>query len=139
MVDPLKAALQIGASGLRAQSKRLLVVAENMANARSTGSTPGADPYTRKLISFEREIDEASGASLVKAGPAEADRAAFRLEHDPGHPAADDKGYVKLPNVDMLVEIADMREANRSYQASLQVIKQAREMISMTIDMLRST
>ena len=139
MLDPLQASLKIAASGLEAQSTRLRVVSENLANAQSTGKTPGADPYTRKTISFESELDEAMGANLVKVDGIERDRSPFRIEHDPGHPAADANGYVKLPNVNMLVEMADMREANRSYEANLQVIKQAREMISMTIDLLRST
>jgi len=139
MYDPLQAALKIGSSGLEAQSKRLRVVSENLANAQSTGRTPGADPYTRKTISFESEVDEAMGVSTVKVAGIERHRTAFRVEHNPGHPAADAKGFVKLPNVDVMVEVADMREANRSYEANLQVIKQAREMIAMTIDLLRST
>jgi flagellar basal-body rod protein FlgC len=137
--DPLQTALKVGSSGLEAQSKRLRVVSENLANAQSTGRTPGADPYTRKTISFESTIDEALGASTVKVAGVERHRSPYRIEHNPGHPAADAKGYVKLPNVDVMVEVADMREANRSYEANLQVIKQAREMISMTIDLLRST
>jgi flagellar basal-body rod protein FlgC len=139
VLDPLQAALKIGASGLEAQSKRLRVVAENLANAQSTGRTAGSDPYTRKAISFESEIDEATGVNTVKVAGIDRHRAAFRTEHNPSHPAADANGFVKLPNVDIMVEVADMREANRSFEANLQVIKQAREMISMTIDLLRST
>ena len=139
MIDPLQVSLKIAGSGLEVQSKRVRVVSENMANAQSTGRTPGADPYTRKTISFETEVDRATGASLVRVEAIERDRAPYRTEHDPGHPAADANGFVKLPNVNVLVEMADMREANRSYQANLQVIKQAREMISMTIDLLRSS
>lgn len=138
VLDPLQASLKIGASGLEAQSRRLRVLSENLANAQSTGKTPGADPYTRKTVSFESELDEASGTSLVKVAGIDRHRSAFRVEHNPGHPAADAAGFVKLPNVDIMVEMADMREANRSYEANLQVIKQAREMISMTIDLLRS-
>jgi flagellar basal-body rod protein FlgC len=139
VLDPLQAALKIGASGLEAQSKRLRVVAENLANAQSTGRTAGSDPYTRKAISFESEIDEATGVNTVKVAGIDRHRSAYRVEHNPGHPAADAKGFVKLPNVDVMVEVADMREANRTYEANLQVIKQARELIAMTIDMLRST
>lgn len=138
MIDPLQLSLRIAASGLEAQSSRMRVVSENLANAQSTGTTPGADPYRRKTISFENELDSVSGATLVKLADIGVDRSAFRVEHDPGHPAADAAGYVKLPNVNMLIEMADMREANRSYEANLQVIKQAREMVSMTIDLLRS-
>jgi flagellar basal-body rod protein FlgC len=137
--DPLQASLKVGASGLEAQSKRLRVLSENLANAQSTGKTPGADPYTRKTISFESELDEATGTSFVKVSGIDRHHSPYRIEHNPGHPAADAKGFVKLPNVDIMVEIADVREANRSYEANLQVIKQAREMIAMTIDLLRST
>jgi flagellar basal-body rod protein FlgC len=139
MADPLQAALKIAASGLAAQSNRLRVVSENMANAQSTGTTPGSDPYTRKTISFESELDDSIAANLVKVDRIELSRAPYRLEHDPSNPAADEKGYVKLPNVNVLVEMADMREANRSYEANLQVMRQARDMITMTIDLLRST
>ena len=138
MLDPLSSALRIGASGLEVQSQRMRVVTENLANAQSTGKTPGADPYSRKYVTFESELDEATGANIVKVGSVEQHRSPFRLEHNPGHPAADQNGYVKMPNVDVMAEVADMHEANRSYEANLQVIKQAREMISLTIDMLRS-
>jgi flagellar basal-body rod protein FlgC len=138
MLDPLQASLKIGASGLEAQSRRLRVLSENLANANSTGKTPGADPYARKTVSFESVVDEAEGTNLVRVSGIDRHRAPFRTEHNPGHPAADAKGFVKLPNVDIMVEVTDMREANRSYEANLQVIKQAREMISMTIDLLRS-
>lgn len=138
MIDPLQLSLRIAASGLEAQSSRMRVVSENLANAQSTGTAPGADPYRRKTITFENELDSVSGATLVRLGNVGVDRSAFRIEHDPGHPAADAAGYVKLPNVNMLIEMADMREANRSYEANLQVVKQAREMVSMTIDLLRS-
>lgn len=139
MSDPLKVILKIAASGLDAQSARMRVVSENLANAQSTGKTPGADPYTRKVVSFETEFDEATSANLVKVESVDLHRSPYRIEHDPSNPAADAKGYVKLPNVNMLVEMADMREANRSYEANLQVMKQAREMISMTIDLMRSS
>lgn len=138
MIDPLQLTLKIAASGLEAQSKRVRIVSENLANAQSTGETPGSDPYTRKTISFENAVDDASGVNLVKVRRIEHDAAPFRVEHDPGNPAADENGNVKLPNVNMLIEMADMREANRSYEANLQAIRQAREMISMTIDLLRS-
>jgi flagellar basal-body rod protein FlgC len=139
MSDPLQATLRIGASGLQAQSLRLRIIAENMANANSTGRTPGSDPYTRKVMTFESEVDDASNANMVRVTGVERNRAPYRVELIPGHPAADAQGYVRMPNVDLVVEAADMREANRSYEANLQSIKQAREMISMTIDMLRSS
>lgn len=138
MSDPIISSLKIAASGLEAQSNRLRVVSENVANARSTGATPGSDPYRRKTVTFESEMDRMTGAELVRIGKYGNDRSDFTIEHDPGNPAADADGYVKMPNVNMLVEMADMREANRSYEANLQVIKQARELINLTIDLLRS-
>ena len=138
MADPMKIAMKLASSGIAAQSKRMQVVSENLANVQSTGSTPGSDPYRRKTVTFEAAMDEKSGANLVQINRVGTDDKPFRVEHDPSHPAADANGNVKLPNVDMLVELADMREANRSYDANLQVIKQARSMISMTIDLLRN-
>jgi flagellar basal-body rod protein FlgC len=139
MADPMQVAIKVAASGLEAQSRRMLVVSENLANAESTGKTPGASPYTRKTVSFDSALDDASGAALVKVDRVDTDKKPFRIEYDPSHPAADANGNVKLPNVDMLVELADMRETNRSYEANLQVVKQARSLISMTIDLLRSS
>ena len=139
MSDPLTSTLRIGGSGLEAQSMRLRIIAENMANAHSTGRTPGSDPYSRKVITFESELDDAAAANLVRVAGIERHRAPFRVEHMPGHPAADAQGYVRMPNVDLVVEAADMREANRSYEANLQSIRQARDMINMTLDLLRST
>jgi flagellar basal-body rod protein FlgC len=139
MIDPLSAALKIAASGLDAQSTRMRVVSENLANAQSTGRTPGSDPYQRKTITFSSELDRASGASLMEVERIGRDTSPFRVEYDPDHPAADPGGYVKMPNVNMLVELADMREADRSYAADLQIVKQSRQMISMTIDLLKSS
>jgi len=129
--------MKIAGSGLEAQSMRLRVTAENLANMDATGVAPGADPYRRRLVTFGSELDRASGVPLVTVERTVKDPSPFRLEFNPGHPAADVNGYVKLPNVSMIVEMADMREASRSYEANLQVIKQARDMISMTIDLLR--
>jgi len=136
-MDALTASLKVAGSGLHAESTRLRVVSENIANASSTGDTPGADPYARKTIAFQSALDRASQVSMVEIDKISVDRAAFVQEFDPSHPAADPDGYVKLPNVNPIVEMADMREANRSYQANLQVLKQARELISMTIDLMR--
>jgi flagellar basal-body rod protein FlgC len=139
MIDPLSAALKIAASGLDAQSTRMRVVSENLANAQSTGRTPGSDPYQRKTITFSSEVDRASGVALMEVERIGRDTSPFRVEYDPDHPAADPGGYVKMPNVNMLVELADMREADRSYAADLQIVKQSRQMISMTIDLLKSS
>ena len=137
-MDPLISSLKVAATGLGAQSERLRVVSENLANAQSTGSFPGADPYQRKTITFNAELDRSTGARMVEVSAISNDKTAFPIEFQPGHEAADDLGYVKLPNVNVLVEMADMREANRSYEANLQAIKQARELISMTIDLMRN-
>ncbi|MFD2236367.1 flagellar basal body rod protein FlgC [Aureimonas populi] len=136
--DPISSTLKIAASALEAQSTRLRIVSENVANARSTGQTPGSDPYRRQTVTFAGEMDRLSGASLVHVSNIGTDKAEFRKELDPGNPAADAEGYVKLPNVNMLVEMADMREANRSYEANLQVVKQARELINLAIDLMRN-
>lgn len=139
MGDSLLSAIKTSASGLEAQSFRLRTVAENLANAQSTGSTPGSDPYRRKVVTFGAELDSLTGAQLVAVKNVKRDPKPFELEFDPGNPAANGQGYVKRPNVNMIVEMADMREASRSYESNLQAIKQAKEMINMTIDLLRST
>lgn len=137
MSDPLIAATKAASNGLFAQSTRMRVLSENIANAETTGKTAGADPYQRKTVSFQSVTDDMDGVDMVQVDNIDRDTAPFRTEYMPGHPAADDKGYVKMPNVDMLVELADMREASRSYTANTQVIKQVREIVSMTIDLLR--
>jgi flagellar basal-body rod protein FlgC len=138
-MDALTAASRIAGSGLEAQSQRLRVVSENLANAQSTANVAGGDPYQRKTISFSSLLDRASGTPLVHVDSIERDQQAFPLEFDPGNPAADEAGYVKMPNVNVLIEMADMREANRSYDANLQVIKQVRDLVSATIDLMRNS
>jgi flagellar basal-body rod protein FlgC len=135
--DPLQASLRIAASGLQAQSTRLRIVSENIANAQSTGATAGADPYARRTVSFESALDRSTGAELVQVKTIGLDRAPFRLEHDPGNPAADAQGIVKMPNVDVLIELADMREANRSYEANLQVAKESADMLNVTVALMK--
>ena len=139
MIDALQASLRVAGAGLSAQSARLRVVSENLANAQSTGATPGADPYRRKTITFQNEFDRVAGMDVVKVNAIGADPSDFEVEQDPGNPAADEKGMVKMPNVNMISEMSDMREANRSYEADLQVIKQSRDLISMTIDLLKGS
>ena len=135
--DPLQTSLRIAASGLEAQSTRLRIVSENIANAQATGSLPGSDPYARQTVSFESALDRATGANLVEVKEIGADQTPFKLERDPGNPAADANGMVKMPNVDVLVELADMREANRSYEANLQVAKQSAEMLNATVALMK--
>ncbi len=139
MIDPLETSIRIAGAGIEAQSARLRIVSENLANAQSTGLTPGASPYARKTVTFAAELDRATGADLVAVKSVGVDRAPFQVEHDPGNPAANSRGFVKLPNVNIMMEMADMREANRSYEANLQIVKQARDLSSMTIDLLRSS
>lgn len=138
VIDPLSLASRIASSGLDVQETRMRVLSENLANSQSTGDTPGADAYRRKTISFSWELDRSLGASSAKVSRISVDPSEFTIEYDPGNPAADDKGMVKRPNVNMLIELADMREANRSYEANLQTVKQTRELVSMTIDLLRA-
>lgn len=122
---------------MEAQSTRLRIVSENIANARTTGDTAGADPYRRKIITFGEEMDRTSGINMVDVKKIGTDQGNFIEEHDPDHPAADERGMVKYPNVNVLIEMADLREANRSYEANLQSIKQTRDLISSTIDLLK--
>ncbi|AWB23200.1 flagellar basal body rod protein FlgC [Methylobacterium currus] len=138
MIDPLQTATRLASAGLEAQSLRIRVVSENLANVQSTGDAPGADPYARKTVTFKAELDRAVGAASVRVRDIDVDKTPFRVEHDPSNPAADQNGNVKLPNVNALIEMADMREANRSYEANLQVIKQARAMVASVIDLLRT-
>ncbi len=128
----------VAATGLRAQSGRMRVVAENLANKDSVGQTPGADPYRRRIVSFEAQMDRELGAKVVELDRIKDDMSEFKLKLDPGHPAADANGYVKTPNVDGLVEAMDMREAQRSYEANLNVITASRRMIGQTLDVLRA-
>ena len=137
MMDPLSAALKVAGAGLAAQSARLRVVSENMANAQATGQGPGGAPYARKTISFTNELDRASGAQLVRINGVGTDSTPFPVEHDPGNPAADANGDVRRPNVNPLTEMGDMREANRAYEADLQIMRQSRDLLSMTIDLLK--
>ena len=133
----LERALRISAAGMAAQSTRLRVVAENLANRDSTGETPGAEPYRRKTVTFGARLDRELGAETVDVRRIGAAPGDFPEMHDPAHPAADARGYVKRPNVDSLVEMMDMREAQRSYSANLSVLEVTRGMLTWTIEALR--
>jgi flagellar basal-body rod protein FlgC len=135
-VDFMKT-LTIAAYGLRAQAGRMRVISENIANADSTPTQPGADPYRRKIPTFESEYDRAIGARVVGLGRVQTDTTDFRLKYEPGHPAADANGNVKYPNVNSLVEMTDMREAQRSYEANINVITATRRMVQRTLDILK--
>ena len=134
-ITPRNEAMAVAASALRAQQSRMRIIAENIANADSTARTPGGDPYRRQIPVFEaRQVDGATGVSLAEVRPDQRD---FRREYDPTHPAADAEGYVLRPNVDTLIEAMDMREAQRAYEANLNVIETARSMESRTLDILK--
>jgi len=130
--------ISIAASGLRAQAGRMRIISENIANADSTPTTPGGNPYRRKVPVFAGEFDRTLNARLVELGKTRTDNSEFRLKYEPGHPAADRNGNVKYPNVNPLVEMTDMREAQRSYEANVNVISATRRMIQRTIDILKA-
>lgn len=130
--------ISIAASGLKAQSGRMRVIAENIANADSTADRPGADPYRRKIPTFVQRFDRELEAQVVGLGRVQPDQAAFKTRYEPGHPAADANGEVKLPNVNSLVETMDMRQAQRSYEANLNLVTATRRMISRTLEILRA-
>lgn len=136
-MDPFKSILQISASGMLAQGERLKVVSENVANASSTASAPGEDPYRRKTITFEEMIDRETGVSTVHVASIDRDDTDFALRFEPSHPAADDQGFVKVSNVSPVMEMANMREAARTYEANLNMFEAARKMRSQMIDMLK--
>jgi flagellar basal-body rod protein FlgC len=122
---------------MHAQGERLKVVAENVANAGSTGTSPGADPYQRKTLAFKEMIDRDSGASMVQIAALGRDRAPFGREYDPAHPAADTERFVKTANVNPLLEMSNMREASRSYEANLNMFEAGRRMRGQILDLLR--
>ena len=127
----------IAASGLRAQAGRMRVISENLANADSTARAPGGEPYRRRIPTFTSEFDRTLAANVVGLGPVRNDPSDFQNKFEPGHPAADANGYVKYPNVNSLVELTDMRDAQRSYEANVNVIGATRRMIQRTLDILR--
>ena len=136
-MDPLKSISQIAASGMHVQSARLQVVAENVANADSTGATPGDEPYRRKTISFQEALNRESGLTMVEVSDIGRDQSPCTLRHDPSHPAADENGFVKMPNVSPILEMANMREASRSYEANMNLYEAGRRMRSQMIDLLK--
>lgn len=130
--------MSIATSGLRAQAGRMRIISENVANADSTPASPGADPYRRKVPTFKSELDRSLDAKVVAMGKVGTDKSDFRMKYEPGHPAADANGNVKYPNVNSLVEMTDMREAQRSYEANVNVISATRRMLQRTLDILKA-
>lgn len=139
MGSELLNAMKISAMGMRVQGTRVRVITENVANSDTTGQTPGADPYRRQTISFKNALDREQGLKLVEVDEIGEDfESEFPLQYIPDHPAANEEGYVKMPNVNRMIETMDIREAQRSYEANLGMIEQSRTMMMRTIDLLRS-
>ena len=137
MAGNLSVSADISVSGMKAQAERLRVISENMANADSVGIRPGEDPYRRQVVTFKNYVDEATGAQLVKVDKVLPDRSPFQMKYMPDHPAANAEGYVAMPNVNPLVEMMDMKEAQRSYDANMSMMQTARDMNSKILDVLK--
>lgn len=137
MANDLESALSVSASGMRAQGYRLKVVAQNIANSSSTADKTGGDPYRRKIVTFGNVLDRELDARLVEIRKVKEDTSQFTVQYDPNHPAANDDGFVEMPNVNTLVEMMDMREAQRSYEANLNMIESSKNLMSRTIGLLR--
>ncbi len=133
----LMKSMSISAAGMKVQGTRIRTLAENVANAESTAQVPGGQPYRRKVVTFDNALDRALGAETVYVKGITTDKSDFGRRYEPGHPAADDEGYVLVSNVNSLIELTDMREAQRSYEANLKVIQSARSMLQQTIEILR--
>lgn len=131
------ASLRIAATGLQAQNARMRIIAENIANADSAGKTPEEDPYRRRIPTFEAVMDREIGGRVVEMGRVALDSSEFQSRYEPGHPAADANGYVRYPNVNSLIETVDMRSAQRSYEANLNVVTVSRSMLGRTLDILK--
>jgi flagellar basal-body rod protein FlgC len=137
MMDFIKS-IAIAATGMRAQTGRMRIISENIANADSTATTPGGDPYRRRIVTFHTELDRQLDANVVELGRVATDSSDFRVRHEPDNPMADAHGDVKYPNVNSLVEMTDLRDAQRSYEANLNVITATRRMLQRTLDILKT-
>ena len=137
MAGNLSISADIANLGMKVQAQRLKVIAQNMANADSISAEPGGDPYRRQVVTFQNYVDQETGAEMVKVGKVTHDMSPFEKKYDPNHPGADAQGYVKLPNVNTLVEMMDMKEAQRAYDANMNMMKTARQMNSGVLDILK--
>jgi len=137
MMDFIKS-IAIAASGMRAQTGRMRIISENIANADSTATSAGGDPYRRRIVTFHTELDRELGANVVGLGHVAADNSDFQVRHEPSNPVADAKGDVKYPNVNPLIEMTDLRDAQRSYEANINVITATRRMLQRTLDILKT-
>ena len=129
--------MRISTAGMQVQGARLRVISENIANADSLPQDANGKPYRRKLITFQNSLNRSMGLNMVKVHSIKADQSEFGKKFDPNHPAADEDGYVLTPNVNSLIEMSDMREAQRSYEANLQLIKASKAMLNSAIEILR--
>ena len=136
-MDDLSSSSQIAAKGMKAQATRLRVISENLANADSTSEVAGGEPYRRKLVTFRNALDKQIEADVVQVKRIYNDRSKLNSKYDPAHPGANAQGYVLQPNVNPLIEMMDMREAQRSYEANMNVISTSRQMVAKTLDLLK--
>lgn len=137
MAGNLSVSADIAVSGMKAQAERLRVISENMANADSVGVRPGEDPYRRQVVTFKNYVDKETGAQMVKVDKVVPDKSEFQMKYMPNHPAANEQGYVAMPNVNPLIEMMDMKEAQRSYEANMSMMQTARDMNSSILDVLK--
>lgn len=137
MAGDLNISADVAASGMRVQAERLKVISQNMANADSVSTTPGEAPYRRQVVSFQNYVDKETGAQMVRVDKVVKDNSPFEKRYAPNHPGADTQGYISLPNVNPLIEMMDMKEAQRAYDANLNMLKTAREMNSSVLDILK--
>jgi flagellar basal-body rod protein FlgC len=137
MMDFIKS-IAIAATGMRAQGSRMRIISENIANSDSTATTPGGNPYRRRVVTFRTELDRELGAQVVAMGRVGTDNSEFQVRHEPSNPMADAKGDVKYPNVNALIEMTDLRDAQRSYEANINVITSTRRMLQRTLDILKT-
>ena len=137
MANNLIVSADIAVSGMKAQAERLRIISENMANADSIAGAPGEVPYRRQVVTFKNYVDQATGAQLVKVDKVVKDQSEFEKKYAPNHPGADAQGYVAMPNVNPLIEMMDMKEAQRTYEANMNVMKTAREMSASVLDLLK--
>ena len=131
-------AMELAAKGMKAQGVRMRVISENMANAETTPTSPEQDPYRRQVVTFKNELDRSDNIRHVEVDKVSSDQSDFKVKYDPHHPAADEQGYIRTPNVNTLIEMMDMRESQRSYEANLGVIEMARSMLMRMVDLIRS-
>jgi flagellar basal-body rod protein FlgC len=131
-------AMELAAKGMKAQGVRMRVISENMANAETTPTSPEQDPYRRQVVTFKNELNRSDDLRYVEVDKVASDQSDFKVKYDPHHPAADGQGYIRTPNVNTLIEMMDMRESQRSYEANLGVIEMARSMLMRMVDLIRS-